>query len=60
MGHREPLKGGAEWDVLTGWRTYLCYTGKPGVCKGIKRGFNKRVRREATMTIHHQVNELHV
>jgi len=59
MGHREPLKGGAEWDVLTGWRKVYAYTDKPGVCKSIKRGYNKRIRRQATMQIRQQESELH-
>jgi hypothetical protein len=44
-GHRERLKGGAEQDAFSGWRRVLCYMRKPGVVAGIKRQFNKRVRR---------------
>jgi hypothetical protein len=47
MGHREKMTNGAEYDVFSSWRKYLCYTSKPGVCKKIKRQFNKRVRRQA-------------
>ena len=45
MGHREQLKGGDEYDVLTQARKY--YGFKPGSVKLVKRKFNKRVRREA-------------
>jgi len=45
MGHREPLKSGDEYDALTRWRRVCSY--RPGTVKAIKRGFNKRIRREA-------------
>jgi hypothetical protein len=44
MGHRERLKGGAEGDAFTSWRKVISW-GK-GVTKGIKRRFNRRVRRD--------------
>lgn len=47
MGHREPLKGGDEWDVFTGWRKVLKYTARAGVCRAIKTKFNRRQRRES-------------
>lgn len=47
MGHKEKLVGGSEFDVFTIWRKYLCYTSRPGVCKKVKRKYNKRIRYEA-------------
>lgn len=47
MGHREPLKSGAEYDTICGWRRVLCYMQKPRVTHSIKRQLSKRVRREA-------------
>ena len=46
QGRTTPLKGGDEYDALTGWRHMLCYLGNSGVAKKIKRGYNKRVRKE--------------
>lgn len=45
MGWRSKLKGGDEWDVVTGWRKVLCYTRRPGVCKDVKRRIRRRERR---------------
>jgi hypothetical protein len=50
--NRIPLKGGAEFDALTGWRKVLCYLDRPGVTKKIKRKYNKRVRAYAKQEIH--------
>jgi hypothetical protein len=45
MPKRElPMKTGAEHDALTRWRRFLHW--RPGVRALIKRGYNKRVRRE--------------
>lgn len=38
-----PMRGGDEYDALTGWRKYLKF--RPGVRKRIKKGFKKRVRK---------------
>ena len=46
QGRTTPMKGGDEYDALTGWRHMLCYLGNSGVAKKIKRGYNKRVRKE--------------
>jgi hypothetical protein len=43
---RIPMKGGAEWDALTKARKYYCYLANSGVAKKIKRGYNKRFRKE--------------
>ena len=43
---RIPMKGGDEYDALTSWRHVLCYLGRPGVVKKIKRKYNKRFRKE--------------
>ena len=48
MGHREPLKGGDEFDFLTKMRRWH---GRPDKAKEIKRGFSKRVRRHAKCSI---------
>jgi len=47
LGHRGKIKGGGEWDVFTRWRRWMCYTRRPGVCKAIKRKFNRRQRKLA-------------
>lgn len=41
-----PMKGGAEWDALTPARKYYCYLTRSGVAKKIKRGYNKRFRKQ--------------
>ena len=44
---KQELKGGAEEDwIATGKRIY-CYLTRAGVGSSIKRGMNKRARREA-------------
>lgn len=43
------LKGGDEYDCLTRWRHVLGW--KPGEKRRIKRGYNKRVRREIKKAI---------
>lgn len=48
---RIPMKGGAEMDVFGRWRKVMCYLSRPGVCKRVKRGYNKRVRRVAKMEL---------
>ena len=48
---RIPMKGGAEMDVFSRWRKVMCYMSRPGVCKRVKRGYNKRVRRAAKMEL---------
>lgn len=45
MGTRGMLKGGNEWDALTGWRRKLALKHKH--IRAAKRSFNKRMRREA-------------
>ncbi len=46
MGHKAKLRGGAEWDAFSRRaKRILCYLNRPGVCKAIKRAFNKRQRR---------------
>ena len=47
MGWRSKLSGGAEWDAFSRWRRWLCYMGRPGVVRRIKRAHNKRQRRLA-------------
>lgn len=40
-----PYNSGDEQDVFSPWRHVFCYTARPGVCKAVKRAYNKRVRR---------------
>ena len=42
---RIPLKGGAEYDALTPARKWYKYLTHSGVVKGIKRQYNKRLRK---------------
>jgi len=50
MPKRElPMKTGDEHDALTGWRRFLNW--RPGVRASVKRGYNKRVRRELKQQI---------
>jgi hypothetical protein len=44
MGWKTKLKTGDEWDVVTGWRKYLCWTKRPGACKKVKRRIRRRDR----------------
>jgi hypothetical protein len=43
---RLKMKGGDEYDALTKARKYYCYLTNSGVAKKIKRGYNKRFRKE--------------
>ena len=43
---RIPLKSGDEYDALTPARKFYCYLARSGVAKKIKRGYNKRFRKE--------------
>ena len=45
MGRRPVAGNGLEQDAFTGWRKVLCYMGRPGVTKKVKRMANKRDRR---------------
>ena len=45
-GRTTPMKGGDEYDALTGWRRVMCYLDRSGVAKKVKRKYNKRVRQE--------------
>lgn len=50
---RIPLKGGDEQDVFSGWRKVLCYTSRAGVCKAVKRKYNKRLRKAMKAEVMH-------
>lgn len=57
--YRRPGKrSGADQDVFTKWRDLLCYTHRPGVCKGVKRSFNQRSRAQAKRTIREELESL--
>jgi|TARA_B110000967_G_C18525277_1_gene383065 hypothetical protein len=41
------MKGGAEYDALHRYsRGFYCYLARSGIVKKIKRGYNKRFRKE--------------
>lgn len=42
---RIPTNSGDEWDVFSKARRYYLYTQRPGVCKKIKKKYNKRLRK---------------
>lgn len=46
---RIKLKGGDEQDALTPARRWYKYLTKPGVTKNIKKGYNKRFRKEGKL-----------
>lgn len=48
---RIPMKGGDEQDVFSRWRKVLCYTSRPGVCKSVKRKYNKRFRKASKQSL---------
>lgn len=51
VSQKIPMKGGDEQDVFSNWRRVLCYTGRSGVCKAVKRRYNKRLRQAHKMEI---------
>jgi hypothetical protein len=45
MGHREPLKGGAEYDIFSKyWRRCMCWAKRGS--GAVKQAFRRRVRRQ--------------
>ena len=46
---RITLKGGDEFDALTPARKWYKYLTSPGVTKSIKKGYNKRFRKQGKM-----------
>ena len=54
---RIPLKGGAEFDALTSARNYYVYLTNSGVAKSIKRGYNKRFRKNGKDDIRKEKDE---
>jgi hypothetical protein len=55
---RIPLKGGAEYDALTKCRKWYVYLTKSGVTKSIKKGYNKRFRKNGKEQIKSSSEEL--
>lgn len=45
MPKRKTVKAD-EWDVVTGWRRWLCYMQRAGVTAGIKRRMRRRERHD--------------
>ena len=54
-GRTEPMKGGDEYDALTGWRRVMCYLDRSGVAKKVKRKYNKRVRQAGKKEIRQEI-----
>lgn len=55
---KRTIKDGAESDAYSKWgRKYLCYLGRPGVVKKIKRFTHKRERREGRGWIKEQMED---
>ena len=52
---RMKLKGGDEHDVLTRWRKFISL--KSHEAKKIKRGYNKRFRKEGNKQVKSEVQE---
>ena len=52
-----PAKSADEVDAFGNWRKFLCYLGRPGVIKKIKRAYNKRVRQYTKVEIAAEFNE---
>lgn len=57
-GRTTPLKGGDEYDALTGWRRVMCYLGRSGVAKKVKRKYNKRVRQAGKEEVNNETKDL--
>ena len=55
MIKRIPMKGGDEYDALTGARRYYHYCA--GTLKRIKRQYNKRVRQSGKKQIIGEIQE---
>jgi hypothetical protein len=54
---RIPLKGGSEFDALTPARKYYVYLTNSGVAKSIKRGYNKRFRKNGKDDLNKEMGE---
>ena len=54
-GRKDPLKGGDEYDALTGARRYYHFCA--GTLKRIKRQYNKRVRQSGKKEIKGEIQE---
>ena len=50
-----PLKGGNEYDALTGWRKWYKYLDKSGQKKAAKKSYNRRFRRLTRQSIRNNV-----
>jgi hypothetical protein len=46
-----PLRGGDEYDALTGWRKWLKW--RPGERAAIKRGYRRRERKAIKAEVRH-------
>jgi hypothetical protein len=52
---RIPMSGGEEIDVFCGSRRRYCYTRRAGVCKAIKRKYNRRFRKASRVYTHNEL-----
>ncbi len=55
MRTKEPPKGGAEHDVLSGWRRVLCWTQRAGACSFYKRQNRRRQRHKMNKDMNEEV-----
>ena len=46
-----------EYDVVTGWRRYLCYMKRAGVVSAIKRRMRRRERHDANRETRRAVDD---
>jgi len=46
MGHKERLKTGEEYDLVTAWRKHLCYMINTSAPRKIKKQMTRRNRRQ--------------
>ena len=52
---KQKLKGGFEYDCVTGWRKFL--SSNAGKWKYVKRKLNKRFRKEGKQDIEEQLDD---
>ncbi len=58
MGHREKLKGGHEYDALFSQYVRSIHKWHSGQVKRIKQQFNRRIRREAKISLHKDIADM--
>ena len=58
MGNKQVMKGGDEWEVVTGWRKVMKWCAKAGKKKEVRKKMSKRSRREAKKDIENQIKTI--